>query len=73
MELSVGLMLILLGILNLSGMMRRITETVTSLQPGQHSHPTDMVTTFTAIRTATALKKKKNGRGTPSRGDANNP
>ena len=39
MELSVGLMLILLGILNLSGMMRRITETVTSLQPGQHSHP----------------------------------
>src|SRR5882672_8369859 len=39
MELSVGLMLILLGILSLSGMMRRITETVTSLQPGQHSHP----------------------------------
>jgi ABC-type nickel/cobalt efflux system permease component RcnA len=39
MELSVGLMLILLGILNLSGMMRRITETVTPLQPGQHAHP----------------------------------
>ena len=39
MELSVGLMLILLGILNLSGMMRWITETVTPLQPGQHSHP----------------------------------
>src|SRR6267154_553110 len=39
MELSVGLMLMLLGILNLSGMMRWITETVTSLQPGQHSHP----------------------------------
>lgn len=39
MELSVGLMLILLGILNLSGMMRWITETVTPLQPGQNSHP----------------------------------
>src|SRR5258708_5271355 len=39
MELSVGLMLILLGILNLSGMMRWITETVTPLQPGQHAHP----------------------------------
>ncbi len=39
MELSVGVMLILLGILNLSGMMRWITETVTPLQPGQHSHP----------------------------------
>ncbi len=39
MELSVGLMLILLGILNLSGMMRWITETVTSPQPGQPSHP----------------------------------
>jgi ABC-type nickel/cobalt efflux system permease component RcnA len=39
MELSVGLMLILLGILNLSGIMRWITETVTPLQPGEHSHP----------------------------------
>jgi ABC-type nickel/cobalt efflux system permease component RcnA len=39
MELSVGLMLILLGILNLSGIMRWITETVTPLEPGQHSHP----------------------------------
>jgi high-affinity nickel-transport protein len=39
MELSVGLMLILLGILNLSGMMRWITETVTPPPPGQHSHP----------------------------------
>src|SRR6266403_1812361 len=39
MELSVGLMLILLGILNLSGIMRWIKETVTLLQPGQHSHP----------------------------------
>src|SRR5258705_7365793 len=39
MELSVGLMLILLGILNLSGMMRWITETVTPPRPGQHSHP----------------------------------
>src|ERR1700676_4394868 len=38
MELSVGLMLILLGILNLSGIMRRITETVTPLHPSQHSH-----------------------------------
>lgn len=39
MELSVGLMLILLGILNLSGILRWIAETVTPLQPGQHSHP----------------------------------
>ena len=39
MELSVGLMLILLGILNLSGIMRWITETVTPLHPGGHSHP----------------------------------
>jgi ABC-type nickel/cobalt efflux system permease component RcnA len=39
MELSVGLMLILLGILNLSGMMRWITETVTPIEPGQHAHP----------------------------------
>jgi hypothetical protein len=38
MEFSVGLMLILLGILNLSGIMRWITESVTALQPGQHSH-----------------------------------
>jgi ABC-type nickel/cobalt efflux system permease component RcnA len=38
MELSVGLMLILLGVLNLSGILRRITETVTPLQPSQHSH-----------------------------------
>jgi integrase len=39
MELSVGLMLILSGTLNLSGMMRWIAETVTPLQSGQHSHP----------------------------------
>src|SRR6202140_2160731 len=39
MELSVGLMLILLGILNLSGIMRWITETLTPSQLGQHSHP----------------------------------
>ena len=45
MELSVGLMLILLGIVNLSGLMRWITETLTpmhsgqSVQWGQHSHP----------------------------------
>src|ERR1700730_6522023 len=38
MELSVGLMLILLGVLNLSGMMRWITENVTPLQQGGHSH-----------------------------------
>jgi len=36
MEFSVGLMLILLGILNLTGMMRWISETFT---PGSHSHP----------------------------------
>ena len=39
MELSVGLMLILLGVLNLSGIMRWITENLTPLQAGQHSHP----------------------------------
>jgi ABC-type nickel/cobalt efflux system permease component RcnA len=39
MELSVGLMLILLGALNLSGMMRWITESITAVQSGQHSPP----------------------------------
>jgi hypothetical protein len=39
MELSVGLMLILLGILNLSGIMRWVTETFTPMQPGNHFHP----------------------------------
>lgn len=39
MEMSVGLMLILLGILNLSGIMRWITETVTPSPSGQHAHP----------------------------------
>jgi high-affinity nickel permease len=39
MEFSVGLMLILLGVLNLSGMMRWITETLTPIQLGQHAHP----------------------------------
>lgn len=38
MEFSVGLMLILLGILNLHGILRWIRETVTPLPPGQHSH-----------------------------------
>jgi ABC-type nickel/cobalt efflux system permease component RcnA len=41
MEFSVGLMLILLGVLNLSGVMRWITETLTPMQLGQcaHTHP----------------------------------
>jgi len=39
MELSVGLMLILLGILSLSGILRWITETVTPSQLRHHSHP----------------------------------
>jgi high-affinity nickel permease len=38
MELSVGLMLILLGILNLSGIMRWITETFTPQDSGRHAH-----------------------------------
>jgi len=38
MELSVGVMLILLGVLNLSGMMRWVTETLTPLQARGHSH-----------------------------------
>ena len=39
MELSVGLMLILLGILNLTGIMCWIAETLTPSASGQHSHP----------------------------------
>ncbi len=42
MELCVGLMLILLGVLNLTGIMRWITETLTPAQGQQtwtHSHP----------------------------------
>jgi len=39
MELSVGLMLILLGILNLSGIMRWVTETITPSHLDHHSHP----------------------------------
>jgi high-affinity nickel permease len=38
MELSVGLMLILLGVLNLSGMMRWVTETFTPPQSHQYQH-----------------------------------
>src|SRR5579863_6255169 len=38
MELSVGLMLILLGILNLTGIMRWVTATFTPTQIRQHSH-----------------------------------
>jgi ABC-type nickel/cobalt efflux system permease component RcnA len=38
MELSVGLMLILLGILNLTGIMRWITEILTPSPLGHHSH-----------------------------------
>jgi len=38
MELSVGLMLILLGILNLSGLTRWITETLTAMSPRHHTH-----------------------------------
>jgi high-affinity nickel-transport protein len=38
MELSVGLMLILLGILNLTGILRWITETVTPLPASHHTH-----------------------------------
>jgi len=38
MELSVGLMLILLGILNLCEIMRWITEIFTRLPPRQHTH-----------------------------------
>src|SRR5258708_28412944 len=42
MELSVGIMLILLGILNLSGLTGWITETLTPMSPGQqpqsHEH-----------------------------------
>jgi hypothetical protein len=40
MELSVGLMLILLGVMNLTGIMRRAIEwiTIRRLGPGAHSH-----------------------------------
>jgi len=39
MEFSVGLMLVLLGILNLSGIMRWITENFTPSHSGHHAHP----------------------------------
>jgi high-affinity nickel permease len=39
MELSVGVMLILLGVLNLTGMMRWITDTLTPMHLSQHAHP----------------------------------
>jgi ABC-type nickel/cobalt efflux system permease component RcnA len=39
MELSVGLMLMLLGVLNLSGVMRWVTENLTPSGMGSHSHP----------------------------------
>ncbi len=39
MELSVGLMLVLLGVLNLSGIMRWITEGVTPFASDRHEHP----------------------------------
>jgi ABC-type nickel/cobalt efflux system permease component RcnA len=39
MEFSVGLMLVLLGVLNLSGMMRWVTETLAPAGPGPHTHP----------------------------------
>src|SRR5438128_12177517 len=38
MELSVGLMLILLGVLNLSGMLRWVTKTFKSSPREQHTH-----------------------------------
>ena len=40
MELSVGLMLILLGVMNLTGLMNRVMEwiTIRGLGPGAHSH-----------------------------------
>ncbi len=38
MEFSVGLMLVLLGVLNLSGIMRWITETFTPASPGKPAH-----------------------------------
>src|SRR5882724_6536347 len=39
MELSVGVMLILLGISSLSGIMSWITETGVAFPQGQHAHP----------------------------------
>jgi ABC-type nickel/cobalt efflux system permease component RcnA len=39
MEFSVGLMLVLLGVLNLSGIMRWMTETLAPAGHGQHTHP----------------------------------
>jgi high-affinity nickel-transport protein len=39
MELSVGLMLVLLGVLNLSGMTRWIAETFAPLHSAHHQHP----------------------------------
>jgi len=39
MEFSVGLMLVLLGVLNLSGIMRWMTEAFTPVSPGNLAHP----------------------------------
>ena len=39
MELAVGIMLILLGVLNLTGVTRRVTERFTPKWAGGHSHP----------------------------------
>jgi sulfite exporter TauE/SafE len=42
LELSVGVMLVVLGLLNLSGVLQRVTESVTSASPGHatlHTHP----------------------------------
>ena len=39
MELAVGIMLVLLGILNLTGTTRRISERLTPMVAGGHSHP----------------------------------
>lgn len=61
MELSVGLMLILLGILNLSGIMRWIAETVTPFAPGQHAHQPGHVDY--ALGQAHAHKPEKHGHG----------
>jgi high-affinity nickel permease len=58
MELSVGLMLILLGVLNLSGIMRWITEMFTPVRSENHTH--SHVLGNSAVRHSHGIRSEKN-------------
>ena len=65
MELSVGLMLILLGILNLSGIMRWITETFTPQHSTSMHTPTGSVILRLVIRTGKAFETQNHAASDP--------